>query len=103
MRTITKIAGLFFSAFFAIGLIALAFITLLPAMASKPNMLDYYSVCSFAPVSTIILFSFSIVFVLLGLRMLKSSMAHQIEVPTSPRIIAHACVTNILTELSRVL
>jgi hypothetical protein len=82
-----KIAGLF-SGFFGIGFMVLAAITLLPAAARNPNMLDYYSVCSFAPVSSIILFAFAIIFMLLGLRMFKSSSAQKKALPRPTRIIA---------------
>ena len=39
----------------AVLLFLLGLATLLPSHGSKPNMLGYYSVCSFSPVSTIIL------------------------------------------------
>ena len=35
----------------------LGLLTLLPASASKPNMLGYYSLCTFVPVSTVILWA----------------------------------------------
>lgn len=72
MGMLKKITGFFFSVVMGMGFIALAFITLLPATASKPNMLGYYGVCSFAPVSTIILLVLSAAFILLGVRMIKS-------------------------------
>ena len=36
-------------------LVALALLTLVPAPASKPCLLGYYALCSFTPVSTLIL------------------------------------------------
>jgi len=64
-----------FSSFLGIGFVALASITLLPAAASKPNRLGYYGVCSYAPVSTIILLIFSVVFLLLGYKVIKTLRA----------------------------
>jgi hypothetical protein len=55
MGVITRKAGAVFSGFFGIGFVALSLITLLPATASKPNLLGYYGVCSWAPCSTVIL------------------------------------------------
>ena len=74
MGIVKKIAGLF-SSVLGIGFVALASITLLPAAASKPNGLGYYGVCSFAPVSTIILLIFSVVFLLLSYKMIKNLRA----------------------------
>ena len=68
MGVITRTAGLIFSGFFGIGFIALSLITLLPATASKPNLLGYYSVCSFAPKSTAILIVFAAASLILVLR-----------------------------------
>lgn len=64
--------GLVCAGFFGIGFGALAFITLLPATASKPNLFGYYGVCSFAPGSTTILLILSAVFTLLGLKVVKN-------------------------------
>ncbi len=75
MGMIQKIAGLFYLVlftFFGIGFGVLALITLLPAAASKPNFLVYYGVCSFAPVSTIILLVLCAVFLLLSFKRFKS-------------------------------
>lgn len=47
---------------FAIVFIILALLTLLPWGASRPNYLGYYSICSFTPISTIILFLIALVF-----------------------------------------
>lgn len=71
MGIVKKIAGLF-SSFLGIGFVALASITLLPAAASRPNRLGYYGVCSYAPVSTMILLIFSVVFMLLGYEVIKT-------------------------------
>jgi len=70
LGTIQKIAGLFFS-FLGIGFVVLASITLLPAADSKPNLLCYFGVCSFAPESTITLFILSAIFFLLNFKVLK--------------------------------
>jgi hypothetical protein len=37
--------------------VLLGVLTLLPAAASKPNLIGYYSLCTFAPVSTLILWA----------------------------------------------
>jgi hypothetical protein len=63
---------LFVSGFFGIGFIALTIITLLPASASKPNKIGYYGVCSYAPISTVILFLFSAIFLLLSYKAFKN-------------------------------
>jgi hypothetical protein len=69
---IRKIVGLFSSGVFGIGFVAMALITLLPAAASKPNRLGYFSVCSYAPISTIILLFLSAISMLLSYKVLKS-------------------------------
>lgn len=68
MGAITRTAGLILSGFFGIGFFALSMITLLPATASKPNLLGYYGVCSFAPKSTAILIVFAAASLILALR-----------------------------------
>ena len=42
-----------------------------PAAASKPNKLGYYGVCSFAPVSTMILFVLSAAFIVLLIKLYR--------------------------------
>jgi hypothetical protein len=69
LGTITRTAGLIFSGLFGIGFVAMAAITLLPAVASKPNLLGYYSVCSWAPNSTAILVFFAATSLILALRL----------------------------------
>jgi hypothetical protein len=69
MGKISKIIGLIFSGFFSIGFVLLAIITMLPAEASKPNLLGYYGVCSFAPKSTAILILISAVSMIVALRL----------------------------------
>lgn len=54
-----------FLALMSLGFIVLGAITLIPASASKMNRLNYFSVCSWAPYSTIILLVFSAVCVVL--------------------------------------
>ena len=68
MGTIARTAGLILSGFFGIGFVAMAVITLLPAVASKQNLLGYYSVCSWAPNSTAILVFFAATSLILALR-----------------------------------
>jgi hypothetical protein len=63
---IRRTFGLISSGLLGVGFVAMALITLLPAAASKLNRLGYYSVCSYAPVSTVILFILSAVFLLIG-------------------------------------
>ncbi len=72
MGIIIRTAGIIFSGFFSIGFGVLAFITLLPATASKPNLLGYYGVCSFAPNSTAMLTVFAAASLILALRLRKS-------------------------------
>ena len=65
MSTITRVVGVVQTAFMSlmgVGFVALSAITLIPEEASKLNRLGYYSVCSFAPVSTAILFTLSVAF-----------------------------------------
>jgi len=64
-------ASLFVSGFFGIGFVVLALITLLPAEASKLNRLGYYGVCSFAPVSTLILSVLSAAFIVLLIKLYR--------------------------------
>ena len=68
METITKTAGFILSGLFGMGFVAMAVITLLPAAASKPNLLGYYSVCSWAPNSTAILVFFAATSLILTFR-----------------------------------
>jgi hypothetical protein len=46
--------------------------TLLPATASKMNMLGYYSICSFSPISTIMLGILGVLFAITGWRLVNS-------------------------------
>lgn len=55
-----------------VGFAVLALITLLPAAASKPNRLGYFGVCSFAPISTAILFILSSIFLIIRYKESKS-------------------------------
>lgn len=71
MGKINRIIGIILSVFFSIGFIVLAIITLLPAEASKPNLLGYYGVCSFTPKSTIILIVISATSMIIALRLSK--------------------------------
>ena len=63
--------GAVFSGFFGVGFVALSLITLLPATASKPNLLGYYGVCSWAPYSTAILGIMAVLTLILTLRLWK--------------------------------
>jgi len=69
---IKKIIGLFISSFFGIGFVVLALITLLPADASKTNLLGYYGVCSFVPISTTILFVLPAILLLISFKNFRS-------------------------------
>ncbi len=71
MGIIMRGASLFVSGFFGIGFVVLALITLLPAEASKLNRLGYYGVCSFAPVSTLILSVLSAAFIVLLIKLYR--------------------------------
>lgn len=66
---IRRIAGLFTLGLFSIGFFTMALITLLPSVASKPNRLGYYSICSFSPISTFMLLIFSALFLLVGYKL----------------------------------
>jgi hypothetical protein len=54
---------------FSIWFGVLALITLLPATASRPNLLGYYGVCSFAPNSTAMLTVFAAAALFMALRL----------------------------------
>jgi len=69
---ITRIAGIIFLGLFSIGFGVLALITLLPAAASKPNLLGYYGVCPFAPNSTAMLTVFVAASLMIALRFRKT-------------------------------
>jgi len=73
-----KLIKLFFMTLYVILIVGLSFgtasasiITILPAEASKVNHLGYYSTCSFAPYSTIILFSLAILGFILLIKFVK--------------------------------
>ena len=65
--------------FFVVALIAApiptGIMTLLPDQASKPNYLGYYSTCSFAPYSTLILFALVVIGVVL---LIKTKPIHKL-------------------------
>jgi len=46
--------------------IILGFLTLVPWSTSKPNHISYYSICSFAPISTVVLFMIAVAFYSFG-------------------------------------
>jgi hypothetical protein len=60
--------GPIISGFLGLVFVTLSIVTLLPADASKPNLLGYYSLCSWVPNSTVILFSLALVSFLFALR-----------------------------------
>jgi hypothetical protein len=51
--------GLFL--FMGLGFLVLSVFTLIPSHASKLNRLGYYSICSYSPISTMILLALSAV------------------------------------------
>ena len=61
---VLSVVNLSFTSLTGVGFIALSVMTLTPEQASKPNRLGYYSVCSYAPISTAILFALSAAFLL---------------------------------------
>lgn len=67
----TRRPGSVVSGFLGVGFIALAIITLLPAAASKANLLGYYGVCSWAPNSTAMLLVFAAASLGLALKLWK--------------------------------
>jgi hypothetical protein len=71
MGAVTRRAGSVVSGFLGVGFIALAIITLLPAAASKANLLGYFGVCSWAPNSTVMLLVFATASLFLALRLWK--------------------------------
>ncbi|MFX1357131.1 MAG: hypothetical protein ACFFA8_07575 [Promethearchaeota archaeon] len=50
----------------------LSIMTILPDTASKPCLLGYYAHCSFAPISSIILFTFGLLGLFLLIKLVKS-------------------------------
>ena len=68
MGPISRIASILVSGFFSVGFVALSLITLLPAVSSKPNLIGYYGVCTFAPASTCILIVFALVSLIVAIR-----------------------------------
>lgn len=71
MGMITRTARIIFSGLSSIGFGVLALITLLPAAATKPNLLGYHGVCSFAPNSTAMLTVFAAASLMIALRLRK--------------------------------
>jgi hypothetical protein len=74
LGVITRTAGILVSGFFSVGFVALSLITLLPAVSSKPNLMGYYGVCSFAPASTCILIVFALVSLIVTIRIRNRSL-----------------------------
>jgi hypothetical protein len=52
--------------------IIFGFLTVLPWSTSKPNHVSYHSVCSFAPISTVVLFAMAATFYSFGKGMMRS-------------------------------
>jgi len=50
-----------FFSFMGLGFLVLSLFTLIPSHANKLNRLGYYSICSYSPISTIILLALSAV------------------------------------------
>ena len=50
-----------FFSFMGLGFLVSSVFTLIPSQASKLNRLGYYSICSYSPISTMILFALSAV------------------------------------------
>jgi hypothetical protein len=65
-----------FFSFMGLGFFALSIFTLIPSHASKVNRLGYYSVCSYSPISTIILFALSAFSIRIALK--KFNNVHRI-------------------------
>jgi len=80
---------LFASGFFGVGFIALAFTTLLPTAASKPNRIGYYGVCSYAPISTATLFLLSAIFLLVSYKTFK----HPRSLETAKKVAKNGAIT----------
>ncbi len=81
-ETINKILKFFLLVLYLTLVIALvvapiapAIMTLIPAQASKPNYLGYYSICSFTPFSTIILLLLIVIGVVL---LVKTKPIHRV-------------------------
>ena len=75
VRTIIKGLAVLFYTIFVISLLSgglsAGILTLTPHEASRPNFLGYYSLCSFVPFSTMILFTMAIVGTLLLIKLVK--------------------------------
>lgn len=72
------VVNLAFTSLMGVGFIVLSVMTLIPEQASRPNRLGYYSVCSYAPMSTAILLALSAAFLLASYRKhihLKTSLS----------------------------
>jgi hypothetical protein len=57
-----------FFSFMGLGFMALSVFTLIPSEASKVNRLGYYSICSYSPISSIILLSLASVSILIAFK-----------------------------------
>lgn len=67
----TSVLHMLFKGFFSfmgLGFLVLSVFTLIPAEASKLNRLGYYSICSYSPISSIILLSLAAVSIRITLK-----------------------------------
>ena len=74
LKIIKGIVFLFYTIFVVAllsGGLSAGILTLIPHEASKPNYLGYYSLCSFVPFSTMILFTMAIVGAILLIKLVK--------------------------------
>ena len=68
----TKILFKGFLSFMGLGFLVLSVFTLIPSHASKLNRLGYYSICSYSPISSMILFALSAISLRIAFKKLGS-------------------------------
>jgi len=74
--SIVKVRMVFYNLFAFLLMVSgftLASITMFPDEASKLNLLGYFSFCSFAPISSVILLLFGVIGLFLLIRSVKSN------------------------------
>lgn len=59
--------------FMGLGFLVLSVFTLIPSHASKINRLGYYSICSYSPISSMILFALSAISLRIAFKKLGSA------------------------------
>lgn len=98
MKIFKGILVLFYTTFVVAllsGGLSAGILTLIPHEASKANYLGYYSLCSFVPFSTMILFTMAIVGTILLVKLIKyyKRALKRVKI-NSPKIIPNLNYTN---------